>query len=117
MGSDMALFVLDTDILSLLQIGNPAVLARVAACDPSELATTVVTVQEQIAGRQVRLSHAKTPADEVNALEGLIRSVRFLASMQILNATESSITRTTGLLKLRLKVKKNDLRIAAIVLE
>ena len=46
----MTLYVLDTDLLSLLQEGNSAVLARVAACFAEDLTITVVSVEEQLSG-------------------------------------------------------------------
>jgi tRNA(fMet)-specific endonuclease VapC len=47
----MSDFVLDTDILSLWQHGHPTVTERVASHLASELAITVITVQEQLDGR------------------------------------------------------------------
>ena len=44
-------------------------------------------------------------------------TVRFLGHLPILSFTEAAIDRYEGLKRLKLKVKKTDLRIAAIVLE
>ena len=41
----MSLRVLDTDTLSLLQERHSADLVRVAACDPNDIAVTVVSVE------------------------------------------------------------------------
>jgi tRNA(fMet)-specific endonuclease VapC len=46
----MALFVLDTDILTLLERGNGAVVANVAKHAPEEIAISIVTVEEQLSG-------------------------------------------------------------------
>jgi tRNA(fMet)-specific endonuclease VapC len=46
----MTLYVLDTDTLSLLAKGHPAVQARVAGCAAHELAITVISVEEQLSG-------------------------------------------------------------------
>ncbi len=46
----MSLYVLDTDTLSLLQEGNAAVVALVAACAAEDLAISVITVEEQLSG-------------------------------------------------------------------
>ena len=51
----MSLFILDTDTLTLLQEGQPAVLAQVAAHRPEEIAVTVVSVEEQLSGWYRRL--------------------------------------------------------------
>jgi predicted nucleic acid-binding protein len=44
------MFILDTDHVSLFQRNDPHVSARVLATPPLELATTVVTVEEQLSG-------------------------------------------------------------------
>jgi len=46
----MSLFVLDTDVLSLLQRGHPIVVQRCASKPASELAITVISVEEQLSG-------------------------------------------------------------------
>src|SRR5438105_7877784 len=51
----MALFVLDTDILTLFERGHAAVVARVAKHSPSEIAVSVVTVEEQLSGWYAQL--------------------------------------------------------------
>jgi hypothetical protein len=43
-------FVLDTNIVSLLQRGNRLVTAHVSSHSPDEVATTVITVEEQLSG-------------------------------------------------------------------
>ena len=52
----MSLHILDTDTLSLLQDGQPAVVARVAVHPPDEIAVSVISVEEQLSGwyRQLR---------------------------------------------------------------
>ena len=44
----MSRFILDTDHLTLLQRGHAALVQRVAATPPDDLATTVITVEEQL---------------------------------------------------------------------
>ena len=45
----MSLYVLDTDSLTLFQHGHPAVSSRCLA-QSQELATTVISVEEQLSG-------------------------------------------------------------------
>ena len=45
------MFILDTDHISLFQRSDPHVSARVLETPPQELATTVITVEEQLRGR------------------------------------------------------------------
>ncbi len=44
----MALWILDTDHVSLLQRGHPVVINKVAAVNPNEIAVTVITIVEQM---------------------------------------------------------------------
>ena len=46
----MSLFVLDTDILTLFQRGHATVRAHVAEHSPTEIAISIVTVEEQLSG-------------------------------------------------------------------
>jgi tRNA(fMet)-specific endonuclease VapC len=46
----MSLYVLDTDILSMLQDGNATVTQRVSQHSPDEIKITVISVEEQISG-------------------------------------------------------------------
>ena len=55
----MSTYVLDTDVLSLLQHGHPAVFANAFKRSPLDLAITVITVQEQLDGWHARLNLTK----------------------------------------------------------
>lgn len=113
----MSLYVLDSDILSLLQAGNPQVVARVANCARGELATTVITVEEQLRGWFSLVRRAKKSAQVSFAYDQLARSVSDLSKTVILSFSETAITTFSRLRKAKLGVSGNDLRIAAIVLE
>lgn len=53
----MSLFVLDTDILTLYREGHSLVCQRIDSHDAAEVAITVMTIEEQLAG----LVHAPPP--------------------------------------------------------
>jgi tRNA(fMet)-specific endonuclease VapC len=113
----MKVYILDTDILSLFQRGHPAVCARADQHPATELATTVITVQEQLDGWHTRLARAKRRDELAGVYQRLADNVRFLARIQILSFTEPSIERYEQLKARKLNLGKMDLRIAAIVLE
>jgi tRNA(fMet)-specific endonuclease VapC len=92
-------------------------LRRLAVVSPSELAVTVINVEEQITGWQIYLRRAKTDKELAMAYEKLAASVRVLSGMHILGFSESAIARYNLLLAMKLNVGKMDLRIAAIALE
>jgi tRNA(fMet)-specific endonuclease VapC len=113
----MSLYVLDTDILQLFQDEHPTVIARVRAVAPADRATTVLTVEEQLSGWYTQLRQAKTPERLAWAYRRLAATVRFLTRIAIVDFDEAAIQRCEQLKKLKLKVRKMDLRIAAVVLE
>jgi tRNA(fMet)-specific endonuclease VapC len=113
----MSLYVLDTDILSLYQSSNSTVANHVFQLSTENLAVTIVSVEEQLRGWFTLRHRAKTRDELAYAYERFVRSVVSLSTMSILSFTESAIDRFEGLRKLKLGVKANDLRIAAIALE
>jgi len=113
----MSLFVLDTDMVSLLQHGHPRVAARCSARSPHELAITVISLEEQLSGRYSMIRKAKQPAVLARAYQNLIDKILFLARLPILPFSLSAIARFQYLIGLKLNVGRMDLRLAAIVLE
>jgi tRNA(fMet)-specific endonuclease VapC len=113
----MSLYVLDTDTLQLFQDGNTKVVDRVRAVPPADRAISVVTVEEQLSGWYAQLRKAKDSKRLAWAYSRLADTVRFLAFVQILDFDEPAIWRHQQLARLKLKVRKMDLRIAATVLE
>ncbi len=110
-------YILDTDILSLLEQGHPKVRQPFQARPPSDLGITVITVEEQLSGRQAALRTARRPDELAQAYERLADTVHVLARFTILPFPTAAIARYEQLLRLRLNVRRMDLRIAAIVLE
>jgi tRNA(fMet)-specific endonuclease VapC len=113
----MNLFVLDTDILTLFQRGTSTILARVAQYSSSEIAISVVTVEEQLSGWYAQLRKAKGPEKLAWAYRRLAANVRFMARLRILDYEEAALDRYETLKRLRLKVRKMDLQIAATAFE
>src|SRR4051812_4669531 len=113
----MSLFVLDTDVLTLFERGHLAVASRIAGHSPQEIAISVVTVEEQLSGWYAQLRQAKAPEKLTWAYQQLAATIRFLRHVQILDFDEASIHRYEELKRLRLKVRKMDLQIAATALK
>ncbi len=113
----MSLFVLNTDMVSLLQRGHPRVVARCLARSRHELAITVISLEEQLSGRHSMIRKAKQPAVLARAYQNLIDTLLFLARLPILPFALPAITRFQHFASLKLNVGRMDLRIAAIVLE
>lgn len=113
----MSLHVLDTDVLSLLQDGHPAVVHRVAQCPPAALSISVISVEEQLSGWYRRIRQAKQPEQLARAYERLAASVGALSRLRVLSFSVPVIHRYRLLQKQIRNVRKMDLRIAATALE
>lgn len=113
----MNLYVLDTDTLQLYQDGNQKVVSRISNLAPAERAISVITVEEQLSGWYTQLRQAKDPARLAWAYSRLASTIRFLTRLEIIDFDQAVIQRCQQLKKLKIKVRKMDLRIAATVLE
>jgi tRNA(fMet)-specific endonuclease VapC len=113
----MSLFIMDSDTLSLLENGQPEISVQVARRRTDEITVAVISVEEMLRGWYSLLRRAKKPRELALAYDRLAHSVSFLARIRILSFSEAAIARFQGLLKAKLHVRANDLRIAAIALE
>jgi tRNA(fMet)-specific endonuclease VapC len=112
----MSLYVLDTDTLVLFQEGHPAVCQRVLSRPLFELATTVITVEEQLSGWYSLLRKVKGAPALARTYQRLADNVAVLSHFPILSFTETAIARFDELKRLKLGIKHMDLRIGAIAL-
>jgi tRNA(fMet)-specific endonuclease VapC len=74
------MFILDTDHVSLFQRSDPYVSARVLETRHQELATTVITVEEQLRGRLDLIHRGRSN-------EAVVRAYRNLVVLQICTFT------------------------------
>lgn len=82
----MTVYVIDTDILSLYQRNHPQVSAqiRLARQNGMTLTTTIVTVEEQYAGRLAQIQKAKTPELLIAAYDRLTTTFSLFSQLEIL---------------------------------
>ncbi|HLQ45469.1 MAG TPA: type II toxin-antitoxin system VapC family toxin [Planctomycetaceae bacterium] len=113
----MRLFVLDTDMLTLLQHGHSEVCDNVDAHNEEDLVICVITVEEQLSGWYTVLRQAKSKEKLARAYSQLAACVESLSDLRVLHFTEACIDRFEQLRATGVPVKKMDLRIAAAVLE
>lgn len=113
----MRLYLLDTDTLSLFWRNHPLVVARLATVPPEEIAITVVSVEEMIAGWQDQVRRARNDSEKARAYQRLTDTIPFLAAFRIVSSDEHALTRYASLRAARLNMGAMDLRIAAIALE
>jgi tRNA(fMet)-specific endonuclease VapC len=113
----MIRYVLDTDILSLLERLDAAVLNHLSRQQPLEVGITVISIDEQLSAWFTRTRRARSPQELSDAYGRLGKCVQSLSQLPILNFTVGAISRFEQLKRLKLGVTGNDLRIAAIALE
>lgn len=110
------MIILDTDHISLFQRHHPHVTTRILATPPLELATTVVTVEEQLRGRLERVRRARSDAEVVRAYQNLLATVLFFRTIQIIGFDRQTQAIFQSLRAQRVRIGTQDLRIAAIAL-
>jgi len=110
------MFILDTDHVSLFQRHDPHVSARVLATPPQELATTVITVEEQLRGRLDRVRRARSDAEVVRAYHNLLATSLYFRTITIIGFDEQAQTIFRRLRVQGIRIGTQDLRIAAIAL-
>jgi tRNA(fMet)-specific endonuclease VapC len=113
------MFVLDTDILTLLFAGNPRVLSRRDTVPTADVATTVVSRIQSLQGRFQFVLKAATGEDLLRAqslLDGTIRSLALVETVLIIDAAAAAeFDRLRENRRLR-KIGRADLLIASITL-
>jgi tRNA(fMet)-specific endonuclease VapC len=113
----VSLYAFDTDTLTLFGRMHPAVLRNVVHHLADDIRTTAVTVEEHVGGWYTAVRNARTPQQTAAAYARLTDAVRHLGNWDVLPFTAAAVGRFQDLLRQRLNVGGNDLRIAAIALE
>lgn len=112
----MSLFVLDTDHLTLLQRGHRSLLARVAATSPNDLATTIITVEEQLRGWLDAVRRHAGSDRQIWAYRGLHEAVTSFGQIMILDFGKAASAEFEALRRQQPRIGSQDMRIAAIIL-
>ena len=113
------MLILDTDHMSVLEWGGErsgALRERLANIAPHEVATTIISYEEQIRGWMAYLARARNSAQQVEAYSRLRRHLDNYRSILVLDFDEQAAAEYQRLRRGRIRVGTLDLRIAAIVL-
>lgn len=113
----MAVFLLDTSTLTLLQHRHPKATVNLHAHAGDTVAVTSVNVEEALGGWYTALRQARTNAEQAQAASLLADTFMFLAQFPVYPMTEAALDRADRLVKLKLNVGRMDLKIAALALE
>ena len=111
----MSLYVLDTDMVTLLSRGHEQVAEKAAAHAANELAVTIIAVEEVLTGWYSQIRRAKKDEQLARAYAALQQAVEFFARVRVLPSEIAAIRRFRALRRAYPRIGGNDLRIAAIV--
>lgn len=112
----MIQFVLDTDHVSLYQRQHPLVCHRINGTPTIQLAVTIISFEEQVAGRFMQIQRARNLIELVSAYQLLQGALEYFTKQQVLPFDETAALYFQQLQQQRLRVGTQDLRIAAIAL-
>lgn len=113
----MSLYLFDTDTLTLFERMHPVIIRNVFHHLAADIRVTSITIEEQLGGWFAMLRSARTPQQIETAHTRLSETVRWLSTWDVVPYTALAVSRFQDLLRQRLNVGGNDLRIAAIALE
>ncbi len=113
----MTLWILDTDHVSLFQRRHPVVTQHINnVANPEDIAITIITVEEQLRGRFNVIKKASSSGDLILAYANLEATLEFFRNVKTLGFDQNAIHVYEDLIRQRIRIGTQDLRIAAIVL-
>jgi tRNA(fMet)-specific endonuclease VapC len=113
------MYILDTDHLSVLDHGGVAaeiLLQRLATTDSSQVATSIISYEEQMRGWLSYAAQAQTVEQQVEAYKQLKRQLTNYCAIPILEFDETAVREFQRLKKSYPRLGSMDLKIAAIAL-
>jgi tRNA(fMet)-specific endonuclease VapC len=111
------LFLPDTDHLTLYQMGHPKLLRNIASHLTDQLTISVISVEEQLTDWQRALNQARDDIRREQVYQRMTQTVEALSGWRVLPLTRTALGRHALLMRQRLNVGSNDLKIAASALE
>ena len=112
------MLVLDTDHLVEFDRGSDAgeILRQRLESTDEEIATTIISAEEQFRGWLAQIHRIRDPHQQVVAYERLQRRIEFFAAWEVLPWTEKAADILVDLRRQGIRIGTMDLKIAAIVL-
>jgi tRNA(fMet)-specific endonuclease VapC len=116
MSDDTVRYILDTDTITYHQLGRSAIVARLTQLSPGQVATTVITMEEQLQGRLAAIRRQRDPDRLAQSYRLFQATQSYFCQLPVLPFDEVALARYRGLLEQRVRIGTQDLRIAAITL-
>jgi tRNA(fMet)-specific endonuclease VapC len=112
--------VLDTDHMTLIEWsdkrGSARLRARLRVLQPAEVATTIISYEEQMRGWMAYLARTRFVVEQMEAYRRLHRQLHNYCRIPVLTFDEHAATTFQRLRRARIRIGTMDLKIAAIVL-
>ncbi|MGA9382271.1 MAG: type II toxin-antitoxin system VapC family toxin [Phormidium sp.] len=112
----MSLWILDTDCLTLWQNEHPVVKQRINQVNYQEIAIAVISVEEQMRGWLNIIRQSSQSDRLIWAYKGLQDGVEFFQQVNVLEFDQDAYTCYTELLRQRIRIGTQYLRIGAIAI-
>ena len=113
------MYILDTDHLSVIDRGGAnakRLLQRLASIDPTQVATSIISYEEQMRGWLSYAAKAQTIEKQVEAYKELKRQLTNYCTIPIIDFDERAAKELQRLKKLYPRLGTMDLKIASVVL-
>ncbi len=109
-------YLLDTDTVTYHQLNRPSVVKRLQQVEPDTIATTVITMYEQLRGRLAVVNRKQDEESLQLALRRLQITHRYFCQVQVVPFSEIASEQYRQLVKQKTRIGTQDLRIAALAL-
>lgn len=109
-------YILDTDSITYQQLGRSPIVQRLAQVAADQVATTIVTMYEQLRGRLAALNRKQDDMAIQLAYKRLQETHAYYCQIRVLPFDTVAATRYRDLVSQRLRIGTQDLQIAAIAL-
>jgi tRNA(fMet)-specific endonuclease VapC len=113
------MYILDTDHLTFLELGAgreaSRLIERLSAVDPADVATTIITYEEQTRGWMAFLSTCRTLTAQVEAYRRLERHLECYRHIPVLGFDQNAAVYYQQIRARKPKIGAMDMKIAAIV--
>jgi tRNA(fMet)-specific endonuclease VapC len=113
------MYILDTDHLSVIDRGGAnakSLLQRLASIDPTQVATSIISYEEQMRGWLSYAAKAQTIEKQVEAYKELKRQLTNYCTIPIIDFDEQAAQEFQRLKKLYPRLGTMDLKIASVAL-
>jgi tRNA(fMet)-specific endonuclease VapC len=109
-------FILDTDTVTFQQGGRPNVIRRLSEAAPDTVATTIITLYEQLRGRLAAVNRQQDDQARQLAYRRLLETHGYFCRVPVLPFDAEAAATYRTLIGQGLRIGAQDLQIAAIAL-